>query len=259
MSTLKLFTKYSTRIILVLFVLFLVGFFVMIQSTRIDLTSLSLLINEEFQGSDLNAHWETMGDGAFYYTGFYSDEQLAVNDGQVVITLSRKDGINGNQLYSSAFRSAQTYTSGYFEVTAILPKISDFNAVIALTNEEALTNTDPSQGAKVVFASSLNQPYPLLSTGIYYENGGEATETQNAFVPSAIYNEPHRFGILWDEDSYSFYFDGYRLWESTKTAVSTKPLYLSVGFEFPYYTTQDITTLNQSFVIDSIRIYKIKP
>lgn len=259
MATLKLFTKYSTRIILVLFVLFLVGFFVMIQSTRIDLNSLSMVINEEFQGYGLNAHWESVDNGSFHYTGFYSDDQISVNDGQVIINLSRKIGSDGNQLYSSAFRSTMMYTSGYFEVTATLPKISDFNAVIALTNDDALTNTDPSKGAKVVFASSLNQPYPLLSTGIYYENGGDPTETQNAFVPSAIYNEPHRFGLLWDKDSYSFYFDGYRLWESSKTSVSTEPMVLSVGFEFPYYTTQDITNLNQSFIIDSIRIYKLKP
>ncbi len=259
MSTLKLFTKYSTRIILVLFVLFLAGFFIMIQSTRIDLNDFSLVVNEEFQGSGLNAKWETVDNGSFHYTGFYSDDQISINDGQVVISLNRKLGSDGNQLYSSAFRSALTYTSGYFEVTAILPKVSDFNAVIALTNDDALTNIDPSKGAKVVFASSLNQPYPLLSTGIYYENGGEPTETQNAFVPSAIYNEAHRFGLLWDKESYSFYFDGYRLWESSKTAVSTEPMYLTVGFEFPYYTTQDITKLDQTFVIDSIRIYKLKP
>jgi len=259
MSILKKITKYSTRIILALFVLFGLGFFAYIQSTRIDMGKLTLASEEQFEGTKLSEKWLLIGDGAFHYTGFYDNDQVTLSEGKLSIRLNRKEGDAGNQLYSSAVRSADTYTSGYFEVTATLPKVNEFNAVIALTSNDALINTDPSLGAKIVFASSNNQPYPLLATGIYYDNEGEPTETQNAFVLSLVYGESHRYGVLWTADSYSFYFDGYKLWESKATPTSTEPLYLTFGFEFPYYATQDITSLDKTFIIDSVKIYSIKP
>ena len=259
MTILKKITKYSTRIILVLFVLFGLGFFAYIQSTRINMKQLTLVSEEKFDGTKLSDKWLLMGDGSFHYTGFYDNDQVSVSDGKLLIRLNRKDGDAGNQLYSSAVRSAETYTSGYFEVTATLPKINEFNAVIALTSNDALINTDPSLGAKIVFASSNNQPYPLLATGIYYESEGEPTETQNAFVLSLVYGESHRYGLLWTADSYSFYFDGYKLWETKSTPTSTEPLYLTFGFEFPYYSTQDLSKLDKTFTINRVRIYSLKP
>jgi len=259
MKTIQLITKYSTRIILALFVVLALGFTFYTESQKINLKNFTLVSTEEFDATALSDAWLLAEDGSFHYTGFYSNDQVSVADGKLKIRLSKEGGIKGDQLYSTMVRSAQSYTTGYFEVTATLPKINEFNAIIALSSDEALGNTDPSQGAKIVFASSNNQPYPLLATGIYYDNLGDPTETQNAFVLSLIYNESHRYGLLWTPTNYAFYFDGVKLWESTKTAVSTEALYLTFGFDFPYYTTQDISALDQTFSIDSVKIYTLNP
>jgi len=259
MKIIKIMTKYSTRIILGLFAVLAIGFIVYMQSTQISMSKLTLVKEDTFDGTSLSEDWLIIDDGSFHYTGFFDKSQVSVVDGNLSIKLSYKDGAAGEYLYSSEIHSAASYTTGYFEVTAILPKINNFNAVIALSSHDALLNTDPALGAKIVFASSNNQPYPLLASGIYYDNLGDPTETKNPFIASLIYGEAHRYGVLWTKDSYSFYFDGYKLWESAKTATSTKPLYLSFGFEFPYYTTQDITKIDQTLIIKSVKIYELKP
>jgi len=259
MKIINLIRQYSTRIILALFVVLGCGVFAYFESTKISLKDYELVSHETFDAGSLSSDWLLIDDGSFHYTGFFDNDQVSLANGQMTILLSRKDGDAGNQLYASAIRSQATYTSGYFEVTAVLPKLNEFNAVIALTSDEALAKSDPSEGAKIVFASSNNAPYPLLATGVYYDNAGEPTETQNAFVLSLVYGETHRYGLRWTTDSYAFYFDGYKLWESEKTPVSKEPLYLTFGFEFPYYSTQDTSALQASFIIKDIKIYQVKP
>jgi hypothetical protein len=255
----QLILKYKNKIILSLFVFLMIGIAVYTQSQKIDFRKLTLSTEEKFDGTNLSEEWIIMKDGSFQYTGFYSDDQVSVSNGQLRIKLSRVGGDKGDQIYSSVVRSSATYTSGYFEVTATLPKISEFNAIISLTNDNALENTDPTFGATVVFGSSNNQPYPFLATGIYYDNLGDPTETQNTFVLSFLYSEPHRFGLLWTDKSYSFYFDENKLWESNKTDSSTEPMYLTMGFEFPLSTTLEDAEIDQVFLIEGVKIYTINP
>lgn len=259
MKIIQQLIKHSTKIILALFLVLMVAFFAYTQSQKLDMKTLTLVSEEKFDGTSLSEDWAPLYDGAFRYTGFYSNDQIKVADGQLNIKLSRLGGDKGNQIYSSVVRTKATFTSGYFEVTATLPKINEFNAILSLTNDSALENTDPALGAKIVFGSSNNQPYPFLATGIYYDNLGEATETQNAFVLSFLYNEPHRYGLLWTETSYTFYVDGSKLWETSKTKTSTEALYLTLGFDFPMISEKDNTTLDQTLIIDSVRIYSINP
>jgi len=259
MKIINFIRQYSTRIILALFVVLFLGVFAYFESTKISLKGYEQIYQETFDQSSLSSEWLLIDDGSFHYTGFYDNDQVKIGDGKLTISLVRKDGDAGNQLYASAIRSQATYTYGYFEVTAILPKVNEINAVIALSNDEALINTDPTQGAKIVFASSNNQPYPLLATGVYYDNTQVEAETQNAFVLSLVYGESHRYGVLWDETGYAFYFDGYLLWESEATPTSEKPLYLTFGFEFPYYSNQDLSKLSADFIIKEVKIYQEKP
>lgn len=259
MIIIKFIRQYSTRIILALFVVLFVGVYMYFDSLKISLKGYELIYQETFDQSSLSSDWLLIDDGSFHYTGFYDNDQVKLSDGKLTISLVRKDGDAGNQLYASALRSQASYTYGYFEVTAILPKVNEINAVIALTNDEALINTDPTQGAKIVFASSNNQPYPLLATGIYYDNTQVEAETQNAFVLSLVYGESHRYGVRWNEEGYAFYFDGTLLWESKETPSSVKPLYLTFGFEFPYYSNQDLSNLSADFIIKDVKIYQEQP
>ena len=259
MNDLKRILRFKNRIILGLMGLLVIGVFVYLDTQRIKLKQMTLLYTEDFNTATLSDDWIIMRDGSFHYTGFYADQQVSVADGQLKIRLSQESFSKGDSVYSSTIRSAQTFTSGYFEVTANLPKINEFNAVIALTNDEALSNTDPTLGAKIVFASSSDQPYPLLATGVYYDHQGDPTETQNAFVLSFLYNQPHRFGLLWTAKSYAFYFDGLKLWETKQTAVSVKPLYLTIGFDFPYSTMLNTLLLDQTLIVDSVKIYGLNP
>jgi hypothetical protein len=245
--------RHYVKLIGGLLIAFLIGFWLYLQSQRIDLKGYTLSYEETFEGTALSEDWTPVGDDSFRYIGFYDDEQVSVRDGKLTIQLAYKLGGKGLHLYGSEVQSTFGMTRGYVEVRAKLPKSNAINAVISLTTPDALSTTDPTQGAKIVFASTQHYPYPLLATGIYYSMS--APETENAVAISAVYGEFHTYGLLWTEESYTFYFDGYKLWESAKTPTSTVEQTLSFAFEFPYYTQQDIKSLDIALEIDSVRIY----
>jgi beta-glucanase (GH16 family) len=245
--------RHYPKIIGGLLVAFLIGFWLYLQSQRIDLKGYTLSFSEEFEGSELSESWTPQGDGSFRYVGFYSDQQVSVRDGRLVINLAYRDGQKGQQLYGSEVQSTFTIQRGYVEVKAKLPTSNTINAVIALTTANALSTADPTQGSKIVFASTQHYPYPLQALGIY--NALRAPETENAVVLSAVYGEFHTYGLLWTEERYVFYFDGFKVWESEKTPTSTVDQLLSFAFEFPYYTREDVTQLNLDLEIDSVKVY----
>lgn len=253
MKAWKWFERHYPKIIGGLLVAFLVGFWLYLQSQRIDLKGYTLSVEENFDGTELTESWTPQGDGSFHYVGFYSDQQVSVRDGHLVINLGYREGDKGQQLYGSEVRSTFTMNHGYIEVKARLPKSNTVNAVISLTTDDALTNADPTQGSKIVFASTQHYPYPLQALGIY--NALSVPETENAVVLSAVYGEFHTYGLLWTEESYAFYFDGYKVWESVTTPTSTVDQKLSFAFEFPYYTRDDVTQLNVELEIDSVKVY----
>jgi beta-glucanase (GH16 family) len=253
MKAWKWIQHHYVKVVSGLLVAFLIGFWLYLQSQRIDLKGYTLSYEETFDGSALSEDWTTVGDGSFRYIGFYDDDQVKVEDGKLVIGLTYKLGDKGIQLYGSEVQSTFGINQGYVEVRAKLPKSNVINAVISLSTEAALSTTDPTQGAKIVFASTQHAPYPLIATGIYYSMN--APETENAVAMSLVYGEFHTYGLLWTEESYAFYFDGIKLWESVKTPTSTVEETLSFAFEFPYYTQQDIKTLDITLEIDSVRIY----
>lgn len=245
--------RHYVKLIGGLLIAFLIGFWMYLQSQRVDLNGYTLEYEEEFDGSALSEDWTPVGDGSFRYLGFYDDDQVSVDEGKLIIHLTYKDGDKGLQLYGSEVQSTFAIHHGYIEVRAKLPKSNAVNAVISLTTPSALSTPDPTQGAKILFASTQNYPYPLIGTGIYYSMS--APETENAVALSLVYGEFHTYGLLWTETSYAFYFDGIKLWESVKTPTSTVDQTLSMAFEFPYYTQQDIKTLDLTLEIDSVRIY----
>ena len=253
MKVWKWILRHYTTIILGILVAFLIGFWMYLQSQRVDLNGYTLSYEATFDEDALPEDWTPVGDGSFRYIGFYDDDQVSVQDGKLVIHLTYLDGDKGTQLYGSEVQSTFGINQGYVEVRAKLPKSNAVSAVIALTTESALSTQDPTQGAKIVFASSQNAPYPLIATGIYYSMS--TPETENAVAMSLVYDEFHTYGLLWTEDSYAFYFDGIKLWESVKTPTSTVDEVLSFAFDFPYYTKQDVKTLNLTLEIDSVRIY----
>lgn len=241
------------KIIGALLIAFIVGFWMYLQTQRINLKGYTLSFEDHFEGSDLSESWTPVGDQSFHYTGFYDNDRVSLRDGNLVINLSYYEGAKGFQLYGSEVRSTFSIQRGYVEVRAKLPKSNVVNAVIALTTEDALSTADPTQGAKVIFASTHHYPYPFLATGIYYALS--VPETEDAIALSAIYGEYHTYGLLWTETKYAFYFDGIKLWESVKTPTSTVDQILSFAFEFPYFTRVDVTELNVDLLIDFVKVY----
>jgi len=251
--------KYKNYIIIVLLVISLSVLGMFYFGNRLDRSKLTLVLHDGFDNAEsLSTNWSSYEKESFRYIGYYSDSQLKVEDGKLIITLEDVAGFQGQYLYSAALESNLSQTYGYFEVKATLPSINDFYATIALSNDNVKDGTDPAEGAKVVFGSSRNNPYPFLDSGIYYdlENGGGVQ--QNPFVLAFLYGQSHTFGVLWTEDSYTFYLDDNKVYESKDILTSTQAMKIVLSFEFPFYTEKDTTGIHYEFKIDEVNIYQFK-
>jgi hypothetical protein len=251
--------KYKNVIIIGLLVISLSVLGVFYFSNRLDRSQLVLTLHDGFDSADsLSTNWNSYEKESFRYCGYYSDTQLSIKDGKLIISLADVVGFQGQYLYSAAVDSKLSQTYGYFEVKATLPAVNDFYATIALSNANVKDGTDPAQGAKVVFGSSRNNPYPFLDSGIYYdiENGGGVQK--NPFVLAFLYGQSHTFGVLWTESSYTFYLDDNKVYESTGILTSTQAMNIVLSFEFPFYTEKDTTGIHYEFSIDEVNIYQFK-
>ena len=107
---------------------------------------------------------------------------------------------------------------------------------------------------------------------VYYDFKGNALDAVHETKIGAdnIYpdaeKEFHRFGVLWTEDEYVFYYDGKET-SRTKTAVSQIPQFILLTTEVKGYRNGDGTrhapiaeaSLNDCFTVDYVRVFDAIP
>ena len=231
-----------------------------LNSQRIDTGKMTLIFEDTFDNADtLKTNWNSLDNGLFSSTGFYDSNQAAITDGQLSISIAKKDGVKGVRIYTSALRTKLVQKYGYFEIRAKFPKLKDFTASISLTTKGALSNTDPAKGVQIDIATSQNYPYPIHNSGYYYDTNTDSNGvTKNTLVLANLYEEYHTYGLLWTKEGYSYYLDGNKIWEAKNIQTSETEEYLRLGFDLPMSYSIDTTDLLKTFVIDSVKIYQVK-
>jgi len=248
---------------------------------QIDLSDFTLTFEDEFDGDSLNRNiWRTHNSNGMRKGGYWTEEQATVKDGNLIITTQyREDGAYGPGWYTAGLdtsgRFEQAY--GYFECRCILPKGQGLWSAFWITNNNLnLTEGNGYKGAELdVFES----PFGYMSgssswkvtSNVHYNGYDLETKYKNVVI-SALDNNPYEnyntYGLLWTEDEYIYYVNGYEVGRTDFGGISTTPEYMILSCEVdgaagtPTLGWSGIITKNAEgndfttdFIIDYVRVY----
>ena len=210
---------------------------------KLDLTGMTLTLNEEFDGEALNTSlWGDFPNG-LRKGGYWQQDQAFVENGNLIIRTEYKDdGSYGPGYYTMGIRSkggfAQRY--GYFECRCILPAAKGMWSAFWLMN--SAVNDVSGTGEKGTEIDIFESPYyaqgPLfrnkITTNLHYNGYELETKYQNVGI-FAVNGDPYKefntYGLLWTPDEYIFYINGIETGRSSFGGVSKEPEYLKLSCE----------------------------
>jgi beta-glucanase (GH16 family) len=164
--------------------------------------------------------------------------------------------VNGYGYTSGMITSYHSFsqTYGYFEMKAKLP------AGQGLWPAFWLLPTDLSWPPEIDIMEVIGSAPNQLETSVHYDAGGHQMKNQTTII-EGMTTGFHTYGVDWQKDTISWYFDGSKVYEVATPAGMDKPMYmlanLAVGGDWagsPDGTTPFPATLQ----IDYIRAYAAK-
>ncbi|MBR0538059.1 MAG: glycoside hydrolase family 16 protein [Clostridia bacterium] len=231
------------------------------KNKTVNMDRFQLVWSDEFEGDSLDKSkwgyewWVTERKG-----GFWHEDMVRVEDGNLVISAEYKDTPLENYYYDAWHDSidfkpyrAGWYTGivttrdkyeqcyGYYEVRCILPAATGMWSAFWMMNEGVFQVDGYGQdGTEVdVFESFYYKDYATggdyISTGLHYDGYG-ADSKGAALGKSYLANDPYKeyntYGVEWNEDEYVFYINGQETCRTSAGGVSQNPEYLLLSCEF---------------------------
>lgn len=254
---------------------------------------------DEFEGDTLNEKnwtynwWEIERKG-----GYWHEDMVKVNDGNLVITTAYMEEPLENYYYDSwndemnfkdykpgwytgciiTERKAE-FKYGYFECRAILPKSTGMWSAFWMMNNK-VENVDNSgkDGTEVDIFESMFYKDTLwgygnaVISGIHYDGygpEGKGDSIDKWYVPNP-YEEYNTYGLEWNENEYIFYINGVETGRLSTGGVSQNPEYLLLSCEVAgdngvahadRHGTGKISMKpgdTAEFIVDYVRVYQYK-
>lgn len=239
----------------------------------LNLDGYSLVLNEEFEGTELNTDiWNYRASGA-RRGGFNGKSQVEVKDGNLYLTAEYlENGEYGPGWYAAMISLKEYYKQGYFEIKCKVNKDKGFWSAFWIQSPIGPYDHYISQGgvngAEIDIFEAMNADMRLPSnrnsvTQTIHCNGVD-DDIENIDsrclgdfkVGNDIYETYNTYGLKWTEDEYIFYINGI---ESARSSfgkgVSQIPEEVIVSLELPDnipfekgYSTQ--------MVVDYVKIYQ---
>lgn len=148
---------------------------------------------------------------------------------------------------------SQTY--GYFEMKAKLP------AGQGLWPAFWLLPTDLTWPPEIDIMEVIGSKTDQLVTSVHYDSGGYQMSSDTTVV-SGMTTGFHTYGVDWQKDAITWYFDGQQVFKIATPAGMDKPMYmlanLAVGGEWPG-SPDSSTSFPARLEIDYIRAYSALP
>lgn len=247
---------------------------------QIDLSDYNLVFNEEFEGSELNRYvWRNHNEEGVRKGGYWTLDQVSVSDGNLHIkTEYKEDGKFGAGWYTGAISTEGLWEQkyGYFETRCILPKGAGlWSAFWLMTPSVANVDSSGRDGTEIDVFESPYYAFPnnnKVTLNLHYDGYSVNSKYKNVKIVS-LDNDPYEnyntYGVLWTEDSYTFYVNGYKVAETSYGGVSQVPEYPILSCEVdgvngtPTFGWSKIITENGNdftadFVVDYVHIYQAK-
>ena len=209
--------------------------------------------------------FESVDDKVFAYT----------KDGNLIIDLKYEENYknSGKSGWFSAGIDTDNESSigfnqkyGYFECRCILPETKNAWSAFWLMNE-GVYNVDGNgkDGTEIdVFESNragLKNNHKITSSLHYdgYNDAHKKIGPRETKIDNNPYQNFNTYGVLWEEDKYTFYVNGKKTFSTNFGGVSQNPEYLILSVEINGengITNADLDkTKTYSFIIDYVRAY----
>lgn len=250
---------------------------------QVDLTDYTLTFEDEFDGELNRAVWTPHNFNGLRKGGWWDENQAYTSDGNLIIkTEYKEDGRFGSGWYTAGICTDKSFRQayGYFECRCKLPKGKGLWSAFWLMNGNVnLTEGNGRKGSEIdVFESPFGymsgKPSWKVTSNIHFNGYDLKTRYQNVVI-SQLDNDPYEnfntYGLLWTEDEYVYYVNGYEVARSSYGGVSQEPEYMILSCEVdgaaatPTYGWSGIITSNpegnsftSEFVVDYVRVYSAK-
>ncbi len=228
-----------------------------------------LTMSDDFDGTDLNPkiwshcpEWERGN-----YGGKWSND-CARLDGEGHLILDAKLGADGKPL-SGAIRSAGRFeqTMGYFEARCKLQQTTGFwSAFWLMSGTQSAVGNGAVDGAEIDVFEAINPSGKKINHAVHWDGYAEHHDAVGMTVTRDVYDgDYHTFGVLWDEDGYTFYIDGRRTYSLDASnpkypGASEAPCYLKLTIEFGDWAgaiKED--ELPSGLIVDWVKVYALDP
>jgi beta-glucanase (GH16 family) len=246
----------------------------------IDLKDYRLVFADEFDGEALDTDvWGIHNSEGRRKGGYWSLDQAQVRDGNLVIrTEYLENGKFGKGWYTCGLNTKKSFNRryGYYECRCILPKGHGLWSAFWLTNPEVSKVTGTAvNGAEIDIFESPYYFLPgkasyLVTSNIHYNGYDLQTRYKNVAI-SRLDNNPYEnfntYGMLWTEDEYIFYINGYEVGRSTYGGVSQAEEFMILSCEVDGAAATPTNgwsgnikhnggnSFTAEFIVDYVRVY----
>ncbi len=222
---------------------------------KLDIASLGykLVFEDNFDGELDRDVWVTHVETPIRRGGYWTDEQSFTKDGNLIIrTEYKENGSQGAGWYTGTCRtitaddtaSTKQFTYGYFEVKCKAPAAEGLWSAFWLQSPNMVQSLPVSLGKNGAEIDIMESPFyndpsmgkKFRNTTLHtvhvdgYMDNHQSTNSKYFKVDKDIYEEFNTYGLLWTENEYIFYINGYETWR-TSFGVSQVPEYLWLSVE----------------------------
>jgi beta-glucanase (GH16 family) len=248
--------------------------------TALDLSGMTLTLFDDFEGDTLNPKVWSNFTGGPRKGGYWSRDQIFLEDGTLRLRTEYKDdGEFGPGYYSMGIRTKDVFEQqyGYFECRCILPAAQGLWSAFWLMSPGAgeVTGTGENGTEIDIFESPYyhlgSRSRNKITSNLHYNGYDEHTRYQNVgifAVDGDPYSQYNTYGLLWTEDEYVFYINGKETGRSSFGGVAKVPEYLKLSVEVDGADT--VPTLGWSgridwnnperlpadFIVDYVKVYQ---
>ena len=195
----------------------------------INLNGYKLVFSDEFEGDAVDESiWELIGgDGVPSRAGIRTSKYTYVDNGNLHLPMKLVDfeweGVTRKAYTLTDMQLRQTFTYGYYECRAIMPKCHNGSGAFWIQSPDAYTDgVAPKGGVEIdinesqCYAGSHTGSYQndpqVYEVNIHYNSDAnrQKLRAHGIKVPGEdMYENFHTYGLLWTPDWYVFYVDGY--------------------------------------------------
>lgn len=245
------------------------------RGPELDLSGYELVFEDEFNGTQLDTDvWFSRGDGA-RRSGFNAASQIAVQDGNLVITGEYREadeGAYGAGWYVGAIALKENHAQGYYEIRCKCNSGDQFWSAFWIQGDNPYDHYLSQGGVNsaevdIFEAMSWKNTVPAnrnaVTSTIHCNGWDDDIENIDSRclgefkVGSDIYNEYNTYGLEWTDTEYIFYINGVESARSSfGNGVSQIPEQLIVSLEIPGEEILYDHDYSTQFVVDYVRYYQ---